>query len=55
MEAIKQTFSPQQAPVKFLRGIGMSLINHIKPVKNVMIKQALGFKSHLPNLSKIID
>lgn len=55
MEAIKQTFTPQQAPVKFLRGIGMSIINQIKPVKNVMIKQALGFKSHLPELSKVVD
>lgn len=54
MEAIKQTFAPQQAPVKFLRGVGMSIINKIKPLKNVMIKQALGFKSHLPDLSKVI-
>lgn len=55
MEAIKQTFTPQDAPIKFLRGMGMSIINQIKPVKNVLIKQALGFKSHLPNLSKVID
>ncbi|MDO6445879.1 FAD-dependent monooxygenase [Colwellia sp. 1_MG-2023] len=55
MEAIKQTFTPQQAPIKFLRGIGMSIVNQIKPAKNVMIKQALGFKNHLPHLSKVID
>ena len=55
MEAIKQTFTPQEAPVKFLRGIGMSIVNQIKPIKNIMIKQALGFKSHLPKLSKVID
>ena len=55
MEAIKQTFTPQKEPVKLLRGIGMSIVNQIKPIKNVMIKQALGFKGHLPNLSKMID
>jgi 2-polyprenylphenol 6-hydroxylase len=55
MEAIKQTFTPQKAPVKILRGIGMSIINQVKPIKNVMIKQALGFKSHLPDLSKMVD
>ena len=55
MEVIKQTFTPQKEPVKLLRGIGMSIVNQIKPIKNVMIKQALGFKSHLPNLSKVID
>jgi 2-octaprenylphenol hydroxylase len=55
MEAIKQTFTPQKEPVKLLRGIGMSIVNKIKPIKNVMIKQALGFKNNLPDLSKVID
>jgi len=52
MEVIKQSFTPQQAPVKLFRGLGMSVINKFKPVKNMMIKQALGVKSHLPKLSK---
>jgi len=55
METIKQTFTPQQAPLKFLRGIGMSLINQISPVKKLMIKQALGYKRHLPNVMKKIE
>ncbi|WP_286235334.1 FAD-dependent monooxygenase [Thalassotalea sediminis] len=50
MEAIKQAFSPQQAPIKFARGIGLSLVNKIKPAKALMIKQALGIKNDLPDL-----
>jgi 2-octaprenylphenol hydroxylase len=52
MEAIKQTFTPQQDAIKLLRGIGMSLLNNIKPVKSLMINQALGFKGELPELAK---
>jgi len=52
MEAIKQVFTPQPAPIKLLRGLGMSIIDQIKPIKNILIKQALGFKGHLPKLSK---
>lgn len=54
MEAIKQTFTPQQSPIKLLRGLGMSLLNNVKPIKSRMIKQALGFKAELPDLAKKI-
>ena len=52
MEAIKQTFSVQQNGFKLLRGIGMSLLDNIKPAKKVMIEQALGLKTDLPELAK---
>jgi 2-octaprenylphenol hydroxylase len=52
MEAIKQVFTPQQSVIKLFRGLGMSLLNHIKPVKALMINQALGFKANLPELAK---
>ncbi|MBA6231693.1 MULTISPECIES: FAD-dependent monooxygenase [unclassified Colwellia] len=55
MEAIKQTFTPQQGAVKLVRGLGLSLINHIKPIKQLMIKQALGLKSDLPKLAQVKD
>ena len=51
MEAIKQTFSVQQSGFKLLRGLGMDLLNNIKPAKKLMIEQALGLKSDLPNLA----
>jgi 2-octaprenylphenol hydroxylase len=52
MEAIKQTFSVQQEGFKLLRGIGMSLLDNIKPAKKLMIEQALGLKMDLPELAK---
>lgn len=52
MESIKQLFTPQQNVPKLLRGLGMTLLDNIKPVKNIMIKQALGLKSKLPLLAK---
>jgi len=51
MEAIKQTFSVQQSGFKLLRGLGMDLLNNIKPAKKLMIEQALGLKSDLPNFA----
>ncbi len=60
MSAIKSLFSEQpfnlpSQPVKFFRGVGMSLLNNISPLKKVMIKQALGYKVHLPELAKKQD
>ncbi|NQZ24605.1 MAG: FAD-dependent monooxygenase [Colwellia sp.] len=55
MEAIKQVFTPQQGAAKLIRGIGLSLIDNIKPVKQAMIKQALGLKSDLPRLATLKD
>lgn len=52
MEAIKQTFTPQQSAIKVLRGLGMSLLNKFTPAKAMMINQALGFKDNLPDLAK---
>ncbi|PCI59930.1 MAG: monooxygenase [Gammaproteobacteria bacterium] len=60
MAAIKNIFSEQplklpSAPVKLLRGIGLSLLDNFAPIKKQMVKQALGFKSHLPELAKKQD
>ncbi len=52
MEAIKQTFSVQQPGVKLLRGIGISLLDKLKPAKKILIEQALGLKSNLPELAQ---
>lgn len=52
MEAIKQTFAVQHSGFKLLRGVGMSLLNNSKPAKQLMIEQALGLKSNLPELVK---
>jgi len=60
MAAIKTLFSkkPFQIPTtpsKLIRGLGLSILDNFTPAKNVMIKQALGFKAHLPELAKAKD
>ncbi len=51
MEAIKQTFAVQQSGFKLLRGLGMNLLDKIKPAKKKLVEQALGLKSELPELA----
>ena len=51
MEAIKQTFGIQQSGIKLLRGIGLSLLDNIRPAKKVLIEKALGLHSDLPKLA----
>lgn len=52
MEAIKQTFAVKQPGLQLLRGIGMSLLDNVKPIKKILIEQALGLKSDLPELAQ---
>lgn len=55
MESIKQGFAVQQVIPKFVRGIGMSLLNNVNPVKKLLIKQALGQRGDLPTLAQQQD
>ena len=48
-------FAVQFDGFKLLRGLGMSLLDNIKPIKKLMIEQALGLKSDLPSLAKKLD
>ncbi|TPH18072.1 FAD-dependent monooxygenase [Litorilituus lipolyticus] len=52
MAGIKEAFTPQQSAVKFIRGLGMNLINNVPFVKKQLISQALGLKEGLPKLTK---
>lgn len=51
MAGIKQAFTPQQSPVKLLRGVGMNILNNFPPAKKRLIAQALGIKADLPELA----
>jgi 2-octaprenylphenol hydroxylase len=53
MESIKQVFTPQNPVTQLVRGLGMDLFDNVKPVKQLMAKQALGMKDHLPSLAII--
>lgn len=52
MEAIKQTFTPQHPAIKLVRGLGMSVLNEVSPVKNLLAGYALGKRDNLPELAK---
>ena len=52
MEAIKQTFAVKQPGLQLLRSIGMSLLDNVKPIKKILIEQALGLKNDLPELAQ---
>lgn len=51
MESIKQVFTPQQKLTQIVRGLGMGLFDNIAPIKNTLMKQALGLKDDLPDLA----
>ncbi len=51
MESIKQVFTPQNPVTQLVRGLGMNLFDNVKPVKQLMAKQALGMKDNLPSLA----
>lgn len=55
MEGIKQGFSFQQVLPKFIRSVGMTVINNVSPLKKLLIKQAMGQTANLPELSKPKD
>ncbi|SET82557.1 FAD-dependent monooxygenase [Thalassotalea agarivorans] len=55
MESIKQVFAVRNPFAKLMRGIGMSTINRLSPIKSALTAQALGYKSHLPSLAKTTE
>ncbi len=57
MDGIKRLFSSQHAGVRWLRNVGLSLTNSIAPVKNHLVRSAMGLnengiEGHLPRLSR---
>ncbi|MBW8192684.1 FAD-dependent oxidoreductase [Neiella marina] len=42
MEGIKQAFSLQASPLRGIIGAGMNLVNQLSPVKNALVKKAMG-------------
>ena len=42
MEGFKRLFEQDALPVRLLRNVGMSQLNHIQPLKNQLIREAMG-------------
>ncbi|MFQ5470607.1 MAG: UbiH/UbiF/VisC/COQ6 family ubiquinone biosynthesis hydroxylase [Gammaproteobacteria bacterium] len=51
MDGFKRLFGSPYAPVRWARNMGLSMTNAATPVKNHMIKHAMGMRGDLPRLA----
>jgi 2-octaprenyl-3-methyl-6-methoxy-1,4-benzoquinol hydroxylase len=52
MDVFYQVFSNQIAPLKFLRNVGLGLAERVLPLKNKVMKAAMGLEGNLPKLAR---
>ncbi len=52
MDGFKRLFSNDIGPLKRVRNAGLNLADHMGPVKNRLIKQAMGLVGELPQLAR---
>ncbi len=52
MDGFKRLFSNDVTPLRLLRNAGMSLTNSARPVKNMLIRRAMGLSGDLPRLAR---
>lgn len=52
MEVFYRVFSNQVMPLKFLRNLGLGLAERVSPVKNKVMRYAMGLEGKLPKLAK---
>ncbi len=48
----KQLFGQTALPIRWARGAGMSLLNHVLPLKNQLASRAMGLHGDLPRLAR---
>lgn len=52
MEGLKQLFTGTNALKQTIRGVGLNLVDAVVPIKNHLIKQAMGLKTNQPSLCR---
>ncbi|NTS77181.1 FAD-dependent monooxygenase [Catenovulum sp. SM1970] len=52
MQAFHNGFSNEIAPIKVLRGLALCVADKLTPLKNTLIKEAMGINGRLPALAK---
>ena len=52
MDGFKRLFGDHTGPLLWLRGNGMSLTNRIGPLKNLLVRRAMGVEGDLPPLAR---
>ena len=53
MEGLKRLFGIDNPVIKLIRTTGLSLVNQLTPVKDDVIKQAMGMSGNLPKIAKL--
>jgi len=52
MSGFKNLFSNEQTELAFVRNVGLNLVNSLGPVKNKLMRHALGLQGDLPEMAK---
>jgi len=52
MEGFKRLFNEQAPAVRLVRNLGMNMLDHLAPVKNHLVMDAMGLRGNLPALAK---
>ncbi|MGR8931701.1 MAG: FAD-dependent monooxygenase [Gammaproteobacteria bacterium] len=52
MDVFYQSFSNDIFPVKFIRNLGLGLAQRLSPIRNKVMKSAMGLEGHLPKLAR---
>jgi len=52
MSGFKNLFSNEQTEISFMRNAGLNLVNGLGPVKNKLMRHALGLEGDLPKMAK---
>lgn len=52
MDGFKRLFSNQFPPLQLMRNLGLGIVDHAPPLKNLLARQALGTTGELPSLAK---
>ncbi len=52
MDFFKRFFSNEILPLQLLRNLGLSLVDHSGPVKDLIIRRAMGLSGELPDLAR---
>jgi len=54
MSGFKNLFSNEQAGLSLIRNSGLNIVNSLGPVKNKLMRHALGLEGDLPKMAKSI-
>lgn len=54
MSGLKKLFSNEQMQLSFLRNAGLKMVNQFSPLKNKVMRHAMGLEGDLPEIAKVI-